>query len=115
LITFSIVATDTDGAAVFSWVEHAQAGTDLIKSLDVLSDEELPHAITRFSFEYVENIFISTDWWENLTGKSKQALIMRSLTEMRPDIKRIPNCLKDDGLRITTWSVIGRHTSVNLI
>lgn len=115
LITFSIVATDSGGAAVFSWVGHTQAGTDLIKSLDALSGEELRHAIVRFSFEYVENIFISPDWWESLTDKTKQALIMRSLTEMRPDIKRIPNCLKDDGVRITTWSVIGRHTNVSLI
>jgi hypothetical protein len=115
LITFSIIATENGGAAIFSWVGQTQAGLDLIKSFDSLRDEEIGHAIARFSFEYVENIFISPKWWENLTDKTKQKLIMRLLAEMRPDIKRAPNCIKDDGLRITAWPVVGRDTNINLL
>lgn len=114
MITFSLIATEDGGAAIFSWVGPTQAGKDLIKSFDSLRDDEICHAIARFSFEYVENIFISPDWWENLSGQIQHKLAMRLMTEMRPDIKRVSSCLKDDGVRITAWPVVGRSTNISL-
>lgn len=114
LITFSIIATDNGGAAIFSWVGPTQAGQDLIKSFDSLTNDEICHAIARFSFEYVENIFISPDWWENLSDQVQHKLVIRLMTEMRPDIKRVSSCLKDDGVRITARTVVGRSTNISL-
>jgi SEC-C motif len=111
---YSIVATETGGAVVFSWVGSNQAAKALINSLDSLPDDEVCHAITRFSFEYIENIFMSPQWWEELTDEVRRNLIMRMMSELRPDTQRVSNCLMGDGVRIVSWPITRRATNIAL-
>jgi len=111
---YSIVSTETGGAIVFSWVGSNQAAKALINSLDSLSDAEVCHALTRFSFEYIENIFMSPQWWEKLTDDIRRKLVMRMMSEARPDTQRTSNCLVDDGIRIVSWLITKRTTNITL-
>jgi hypothetical protein len=57
-LSFSLIATDSGGAAVFSWVDGTrQVGRMLADSLDRIADDELPDALLRFAFEMAENTF----------------------------------------------------------
>jgi hypothetical protein len=112
-ISFSLIPTDNGGAAVFSWLGENRTSEKLVKSLSLLSDELLPHAIVRFTFEYFENIFASPDWWDGLTESSKQALLLRQTSGMVLRWRERPSdCLCDDGQRIVSWKVIAHETNI---
>lgn len=113
LVTFSVIATEVGGAAVFGWVGESQAGSTLVHSLHSLPEDEACHAISRFAFEYVENIFMSPDWWEGLSDVERRKLLRRAMSELRPDMPRAATCLKDDGLRIVSWPTAARETNVS--
>ncbi len=114
LITSSIVVTNTGGAVIFSWIGSNPPGEKLMKTLDELSDKAICQAIVRFGFEYVENIFMSPLWWEALSSDTKQALMLRQISEIRPDFPRKSNCLLDDGMKNVNWKVIERKTNIVL-
>lgn len=98
-LVFSMIATDSGGAVIFSWLGQSKAAVQLVKSLDVLSDKELPHAIVRFAFEYFENIFASPIWWESLDTTAQQHLLKRQASGL-PSTGKAVDCLTDDGLRV---------------
>jgi len=107
--TFSLVGTDSGGSAIFSWIGKNPHGISFINSLDTYSDDEISHAVVRFTFEFFENIAISPKWWENLKKSDRDQLQKRieiglSLTE-----ERSPQCLNDDGLRVVEWKVVARE------
>jgi len=63
LITFSLIATDNGGAFVLAWHTTGDAVCRLLAaSLDKLTDDELPHTIVRFIFEFCENHYLNPDW-----------------------------------------------------
>lgn len=111
-ITFSIIATDTGGAAVFNWVGHSDPCERLVRSLDSLSDDDIPHAIVRFAFEYFENVYFSPTWWEGLEGEAKKKLQLRTSMAVDVNIARDRDCLVDDGLKPVSWGVESRHIRV---
>jgi hypothetical protein len=78
LITFSLIATDSGGAFVLAWHNSGDAVCrSLAASLDSLSDDELPHAIVRFIFEFCENHYLNPDWWDAADHKNREALTAR--------------------------------------
>ena len=111
-IAFSIIATDTGGAVVFSWLGNSCVNSKLIRSIDSLSEDQIPHAIARFTFEYFENVFMAPDWWESLSESAKDAIFRRVATGAHPNLLRTDACLIDDGLRIVNWSVDSRESSL---
>ncbi|HJQ24672.1 MAG TPA: hypothetical protein VKA60_12210 [Blastocatellia bacterium] len=113
LISFSVLASDLGGLAVFGWVGPTPTAVKLVQTLDSLPNDQISHALVRFSFEYVENIFMSIDWWDQLAERVKSKLILRSLTGARPDLERRFDCLADDGLRIVSWPVLARQTNID--
>ena len=112
LITYSVIATDTGGAIVFGWLGDSPVNTRFIKSLDSLSDSQLPHAILRFTFEYFENVFMSPGWWDGLGDSAKNSLLRRVLSEAHPEMPRTDSCLIDDGIRVVKWSIASRETNI---
>lgn len=114
-ITFSLIPTDSGGAAVFSWHGKSNVGEQFIKSLDALRDHELPHAIVRFVFESFENVFASPVWWDNLDNMVQKKLLQRQLSGLpssgpEGDASR----LVDDGVRAVQWKVLSRETNIML-
>lgn len=103
--TFSLIGTDTGGAAIFSWLGPNDLGIRFVDSLNSYSDGDLPHAILRFSFEFFENLAIAPRWWNALSEQNKQALLARIQTGLLLTAERDPKCLMDDGLRLINWRV----------
>jgi hypothetical protein len=110
--TFSLIATDSGGAAVFSWIGANPPGIRFVDSLDSFDDADLPHAVTRFSFEFFENVAVSPKWWNNLTAKDKATLQSRTEAGLDLTSERDPRCLMDDGLRVVNWKVVGRTKTI---
>lgn len=112
-LTFSLIATENGGAVVFSWHGKSESAEQFVKSLDTLSNDELPHAIVRFAFEYFENVFASPTWWEGLNDTEQQILLQRQWAGL-PSTSRIQDCLADDGLRVVNWTITSRETNLIL-
>jgi hypothetical protein len=113
-LTFSLIGTDDGGAITFSWLGDSAAGTKFVQSLDALSNEEIPHAIVRLTFEFFENTYFAPDWWDGLTDEERENIRTRSSLAANPDVPRRPDCLKDDGMRLVDWDVIERSTNLVL-
>lgn len=111
-LTFTLIPTDNGGAAVFSWLGESRAAENLVKSLHSLPDDQVPHALTRFTFQHFENIFASPSWWESLDDKTKNTLLQRQAGGLAPLFS--PNGLTDDGLRAVSWMVTGCETNIEL-
>jgi hypothetical protein len=107
---FSLLTTDTGGAAVFTWLDEHTLSRKFIDSLDELADDELPHAIVRFTFEFFENTYFSPEWWNNLGESDRVNLMKRQWRDIPPSFEfpRPNDCLKDDGMRIVDWKVRSR-------
>jgi hypothetical protein len=111
-ITFSLIATDKGGAAVFSWCGKNEASENLMRSFDSMKDDELPHALTRYVFESFENVYASPTWWEGLDKADQEKLLARLRSNFEKS--RASAYLKDDGQRVATWKVTDRKTNLSL-
>ena len=110
-ITFSLIATDKGGAAVFSWCGKNEASEKLVKSLHTLADDQIPNALTRYAFENFENVYASPTWWEGLDKAAQNKLLARLLSTFKT--RRTSSCLMDDGLRIVGWKVTARKANLS--
>ncbi len=110
--TFSIFASDTGGVIVFAWInENHGACTNFVKSLDCFTDDDIPHAIFRFSISYFENIYFSPTWWENLERNDKEYIHNRFVEVAHPMLPYRDDFLVDDGKRLIAWEVLSRETN----
>lgn len=112
LITFSIIGTDIGGAIVIAWIGTNASGEQLVRSLHQLSNNDIPNAIARFTFEFFENICISPKWWNNLAPDIKEGLIKRSETDINPSLRRTATCLTDDKIHYVEWIISSRKTNI---
>ncbi|HRQ39099.1 MAG TPA: SEC-C metal-binding domain-containing protein [Chloroflexota bacterium] len=106
-INCSIIATDNGGAIVFSWLGGKNVAKRLIHSLLLLSDHQLPYAVTRFVFEHIENVYVSPSWWDKLNPDEQSAIIRRASVPFQKK-----NGLKDDGLQVVTWTISSKETNI---
>jgi len=112
-LTLSIIATDQGGAIIFSWLnEKSDSCTRLINSLASLSDNDLPHAVVRFVYSYVANVYSSPDWWENLSVEDKDNLEDRMLSGLGISKIHRKDCLLDDLRRLVSWKIISREANL---
>ena len=111
--TYSLLTTPTGGAAVFCWIGHSINAFKFVKSLHSLSDSAIPHALTRFTFEFFENISIRPEWWEGLDEPSRSAIQARTAASFSLTAERVSDCLLDDGLRLVDWGVTSRNTNLD--
>ena len=114
-LTFSLIATDDGGAAVFSWPADHRKSEDVMRTFHSLSDDNLPHAVIRFMFEFFENIYFSPEWWDGLEKPMQVSLMRRQLTGTVPHLQRFAGCLLDDGIRAVDWPVSYRLTTLDKI
>ena len=111
-LTFSLVATGDGGAAVFSWPGEHVKSENVIKTLIALADDALPHAITRFAFEFFENTYFSPDWWDHLDESVQTSIRKRQLSGEGLVLPRSDRCLLDDGVRAVNWQISSRISSI---
>jgi SEC-C motif len=112
-ITFSLIATDIGGAAVFSWLGKNNAAEQLIRSLHALPVTALPHAIVRYTFEIIQNKYMSPQWWDALGTNEKlllRARVLRGTGIM--GMHSTEDCLLDEGLRVVNWTIVSRKTNL---
>ena len=107
-LSFSLIATDTGGAVVFTWLGENRVAEQLVNSLDTVADADVGHAIVRFTFEMTENVYASPVWWEGLSADERSQLLRRMRTGGVPF--REPTALLDDGLRLVRWPVNSRRS-----
>jgi hypothetical protein len=107
---FSLIATDTGGAAVFSWLPGNVVCEKFVDSFDSLTDSATPHAIVRYAFEFFENTYFSPDWWDRLDIETRVKLVERQKRETWPYVEssRTNICLRDDGVCAVNWTVESR-------
>lgn len=108
-VEFSVVATVTGGAAVFTWMGDSEPVGRMIRSLDAHSDQDITSAFVRYAFEFFENVYFSPDWWENLDAGARAKLQARTTGAATLSEVRRSDCLVDDGLRPVSWPVVARH------
>ena len=115
VVTFSLISSNSGGAAVFSWLGKSLACLNLIKSLHAFSDSDIPHAILRFCLDSFENVYVSPYWWESLDSQQQKLVLKRADYRSEPWKGTDPNSLKDDGVRIVKWKVISRDTNCSVV
>lgn len=113
-ISFSLIGTDEGGLASFSFLEGNLLSIDFIRSLDNLSDELVPNAITRFTFEFFKNVVFSPTWWDSLPDEKKDSLRNRKKGGINLSKERNSNALVDDEIHFVNWSVSARNTNIDL-
>ncbi|MBI5213786.1 MAG: SEC-C domain-containing protein [Nitrospirae bacterium] len=105
MITFSIIPTDEGSAIVFATLDSGQDVSQFFNSLKSLSIDSIPNAITRYTFDFHENVFMSPTWWDSLNDDKKKGLISRAASGTRPDKVKAPKRLIDDGLDYINWNI----------
>jgi len=110
-ITFSLISTNSGGAAVFSWIGESELCLKFVQSLHSISDSEIPHAILRYCLDFFENVYFSPIWWDTLNNKQKEIIVKRMdyRTNLLEDINH--HSLKDDGVRVIKWKVVARESN----
>ena len=116
-VSFSLIPTDSGGAAVFSWPASHLKSAEVMQTLYELSNSALPHAIIRFAFEFFENTYFSPEWWEGLEESARISLKQRQLRELvgpfgELEFPRPDDCLSDDGFRAVHWPIVSRTTAI---
>lgn len=111
-LAFSVIATNSGGAIIYSWADKNISSTRLIKSLVNLTHQGQLNASVRFAFENFENLYISPDWWSNLDLRLQQNLFRRHLSGT-PDYPHTAKRLIDDGLELVTWKVSKIETNLS--
>jgi hypothetical protein len=106
-VSFNLIPTERGGAAIFSWLGKQPACDRLCDSLEQLSDREIPNAVVRFAFEFLENTCMSPAWWIGLPADSKASIGTRHLSG-GPLNPRSASCLVDDGVAMVDWKVVSR-------
>lgn len=111
---FSLITMEKGGLAVFTWLEKKGVCEQFINSLHTMSDTDLSHALVRFTFEYFENTYFKTSWWENLTEDQRIKLHERMAMVNSITMEHQTDCLIDDHLRVVNWKILERRTNVSL-
>jgi hypothetical protein len=105
IITFSLIPIDEGGAIVFATLDSGKDMSQFFASLKSLSKDIIPNAITRYTFEFYENVFMSPIWWDSLADDKKKGLISRASSGVRPDEVKAPKGLIDDGIDYINWNI----------
>jgi len=107
-ISFSVLMRNSNGLIIFSCFKNELKSIEFLKSIDSISDNDLPNAIVRFAFEYFENNFISPDWWDSSPECNKEAIIER-MNDSADFTERPDDVLMDDGIKYVNWKILNRY------
>lgn len=106
LISINAVATPGGGFVIFQWFGESAACQKLMQSLRKRPTNDLANAITILAFEFIENLFISPDWWGSLNASAKKALELRVM-----NMAHKPDCLTPDNIKLHEWRTPKFHAN----
>lgn len=98
-ISTNAISTTKGGAISFQWFGESSANKRFIQSLLALPENAWANAVTQLVFEFIENLFISPDWWDGLNPSLKQSLERRVMHILGHE----QNCLVPDGSVYFIW------------
>jgi len=107
-VTISSFYSDGKGYITFVW-EHEpnMFTTKFIDSFNSLDDSAISHAFVRLIFQFLDNIYLSPAWWDELSNEEKSNLMDRA-TDVIYHPERIQKSLLDDNQRVVKWKIIRR-------
>ena len=87
------------GIAIFAWHGKCKTNEKFLKSLMSLGKREVPDAIARFAFAYLNNFYFSPKWWRQLSEEKKCCLMNKAVNRtLIPD-------LTADGNKYVDWKI----------
>jgi SEC-C motif-containing protein len=104
----SLFASSSVGWFQLAWLGVSEAGLSFARSFNILSDDQMPHAIMRLVFSHFENRFFRPSWWAALPESDQAALRRRFWNPADPFVPEPISYLQDDGRRSVNWRVIAR-------
>ncbi len=110
-LSYSLIKVATGGAFIVSWLGDNDIANEFVESIHSLADEDFVHSLVRFSFEFVENIYISPMWWDSLKEDERIDLFERA--DRSSTRLHRPSSMHDDGKRLVSWKVINRYTNIS--
>jgi hypothetical protein len=109
-VTFNLLATESGGAAVVTWVGAGEPSNRLVTSFHRLSVDRVPSAVVRLAFEFLENTYFRPAWWESLSQPIVEALERRVSAGLPSGA--VLYDLREDGLTLADWRVVSRASNV---
>ena len=113
-ISLSIVANDENrGLIVFAWLGSDGGPCDrFVRSYHRLTSYQKVQSVIRIAFEFLENKYLNTNWWDNLDKTIKDSLDKRQEIAMNVFEKQKADCLADDAINYVDWKIIDFHTNI---
>ena len=100
-LTFSLVSTETGGAAIFVWfTKNNEVFKTFFDSLIGLGNDMIPHAILRMIFDMLENVYISPEWFDKQSESVKNRIQIKFTSYPTKEVD-----YSDDGIRMVDWQI----------
>ncbi|NWO06595.1 MAG: SEC-C domain-containing protein [Alteromonadaceae bacterium] len=103
-VIFNSFSSDGKGYVVFSWLRESEIIESFVGTLPVEFDL-LKNALLRFFFSVSENIYISPEWWGDLTKKKRKSLTDRVMIGVNPFEEKSNSYLCDDNINYDGWEI----------
>lgn len=110
LLSISSFWGGLDGYVVLSWLPDSDIiCVPFVASLSAIPDSSLGAALLRLFFEYLENIYMSPDWWEALDESKRQYLNRRmwSIVDQFAGTRQSGD-IRADGVEFEPWPIVAR-------
>lgn len=76
-VTFTMMAREGGGLAVFAWVDDVPATKAFARSLLRVPLDAIPSMLVHYSFEYSEYVYVSPRWRTSLDPREEEVLLSR--------------------------------------
>ena len=103
-VIFNSFSSDGKGYVVFSWLKESKTIESFINTLPDEFDL-LKNALLRFFFSVSENIYISPEWWDELTEQQRKSLADRVMIGVNPFEGKNDSYLCDDKINYGGWEI----------
>jgi hypothetical protein len=102
LVVSMLVSGEDRFEIVLSWPVEATCCGEFVTSLvSTFSERDPPQALARFLFANVENVYFSSQWWNNLNSE-EQKLIRQLALKIKPDADAIVK----PGRPLVNWELV---------
>lgn len=106
-MTYTLVATENTGAAIFNWLPRATSVCErFIEGLRKIPQDRLANVLMQLTFEHIANTFMAIPWWDSLKNSDQEILLTRMASGTSTHVPRDPNCLVDANWQIAPFAAL---------